>query len=230
MITSQTELIEQELVRMGFRKVDETVREQAARILTGEIVLNQMADDENFGEIKNLMIYRETKLYSFLHHDFDVLSVQDKLKWLRNTVETPRSDFQKLNFMMAFYGRGGFLVSALFKAYSDKNEEVKAYAGQMLEKILLSDNSPRITSNNVKQYVDEMSLVLQIPQPYAITEEQLKGTGTTLRSFLFNVGGNIYVMSYRKNGKLMHTLIDTGERRFKHVIMKLIKNNGIRAG
>jgi glyoxylase-like metal-dependent hydrolase (beta-lactamase superfamily II) len=44
---------------------------------------------------------------------------------------------------------------------------------------------------------------------------------------LFNWGGNIYVIGYEKNGRTMYTLIDSGERRYKSTILKLLKDNGI---
>jgi glyoxylase-like metal-dependent hydrolase (beta-lactamase superfamily II) len=220
--------VKDEFVRLGLSKTSETVRELAARSITGEIELSEIARDEYGVEVETLIgLYQETKFAEFLRNGFDKLSVKGKLAWLRNTVEGPESGIQSMHLGMVLSGRGGSAASALLKAYQDKEKKVKDYARLILEKVFLAAGSSLVTRANVGLFLDELCRIYQISQPYIIKEERLKGTATILRSFLFNWGSNIYTLSYRKNGRMAHTLIDTGERRYKTEILKILWDNGI---
>jgi len=225
---SRVALIEEEFIRLGLWKINEAVRRTAARRVAGEVAPDPVTSVDNKAEVADLVtLYQEIKLDEFLRVDFDRLSARDRLQWLKNIVEKPESRFQDVELGMALSGRGGPAVSALLKAYKDKNENLKAYARLKLENVVLTEKSELITRGNVEQLIDELYQLHQISQPYMVSEEKLKGTSTILRSFLFNWGGNVYVLSYQKNGGIMHTLIDTGERRYKPSILKLFKDNGI---
>jgi len=67
-------------------------------------------------------------------------------------------------------------------------------------------------------------------RPYKITKETLKGTNITLVSFYFNNSANVYAFSYEKEGKIRHTLIDSGDPFYRDDILSILKENGINAG
>jgi glyoxylase-like metal-dependent hydrolase (beta-lactamase superfamily II) len=63
--------------------------------------------------------------------------------------------------------------------------------------------------------------------PHNVTQERLEGTYTTLTNFFFRYGANIYVFTYEKNGKKLHTFIDSGYAAHHHKIFPILKKNGI---
>ncbi|MFH1639788.1 MAG: MBL fold metallo-hydrolase [Chloroflexota bacterium] len=220
--------IEEEFLSLGMGKIDEAARRAAARTIAGETDNDHAAtagNSEKAGEL--VALYREIKQAESLQVDFDRLPARDRLQWLKNAVENPESGFQNITLGMVLFGRSGFAVSALLKAYRDADKDLRDYARQKLEALFLAEKSDLITRDNVTQYLDELSQIQQIAQPYLIKTEKLKGTATLLQSFFFNLGCNIYALSYRKNGRMMHTLIDTGEKRYKPHILKLLRDNSI---
>ena len=79
--------VKEEFVRLGLQKISDAVRELAARSIVGEIELSKIAQDGHSAEVETLVgLYQETKFVEFLRNDFDKLSVNDKLQWLKNTV------------------------------------------------------------------------------------------------------------------------------------------------
>ncbi len=64
-------------------------------------------------------------------------------------------------------------------------------------------------------------------RPYSIVKETLKGTSITLASFYFHNSANVYAFSYEKEGKIKHTLIDSGDTYYKDEMLPLLKENGI---
>ncbi len=223
---SQIASVEEEFHRLGLWKLSEAVRKEAALIITGSPNLSQPPGVN--GEVGDLInLYRETKLDEFLQDGFVKLSPDKKLAWLREIVAKPEMGYKSSDFGASISGRGGFAVTALLKAYEDPDPGVNGYAKSMLEAIFLDGKSGLVNTRNVETCIKELCKIIDLPQPYAVTREKLKGTDTTLQGFLFNWGGNIYVLSYRKNGGTVHTVIDTGERRYKPNILKLLRDNGI---
>lgn len=64
-------------------------------------------------------------------------------------------------------------------------------------------------------------------RPYSIVKETLKGTNITLVSFYFNNSANVYAFSYEKEGKISHTLIDSGDPFYRDELLSILKENGI---
>ena len=64
-------------------------------------------------------------------------------------------------------------------------------------------------------------------RPYSIVKETLKGTNITLISFYFNNSANVYAFSYEKEGKIKHTLVDSGDTFYRNEMLPLLKENGI---
>jgi hypothetical protein len=64
-------------------------------------------------------------------------------------------------------------------------------------------------------------------KPYKIVKETLKGTNITLTSFYFNNSANVYAFSYEKEGKIRHTLIDSGDPYYKNEMLSILKENKI---
>lgn len=60
-----------------------------------------------------------------------------------------------------------------------------------------------------------------------ITREKLAGSNAELTSFIFRFGANVYVFSYRRDGKIRHTLIDAGDLRYRDEMFSLLKENNI---
>lgn len=221
-------LIKQEFINLGFWKINETVREKAAQVISDGIDSHMVGNDANSAEVENLVaLYQEIKLDEFLRDDYNRLPVQDRLQWLKDIVEKSNLKIQDDSLILVSVGRAGFAVDALLKAYEDKNKSVKDYAKMKLEKIILASKSKLVNQSKVDQIIKEFGYLYKIAQPYLIKKEVLKGTSTILRSFLFNWGCNIYVLSYERNGATKHTMIDTGDRRYKPSILKLFKDNGI---
>lgn len=63
--------------------------------------------------------------------------------------------------------------------------------------------------------------------PYKVTREQLDKAGTELTCFFFRYGANFYVFSYTFDGKRQHTLIDSGDTRYRKRITSILTENGI---
>jgi len=63
--------------------------------------------------------------------------------------------------------------------------------------------------------------------PYQIRREKLRNTDTILTSFIFNKGANFYCLSYKKDCSIKHTLIDAADRRYRSVIVNLLRENNI---
>jgi hypothetical protein len=64
-------------------------------------------------------------------------------------------------------------------------------------------------------------------RPYSIVKENLKGTKITLTSFYLNNSANVYAFSYEKEGKIKHTLVDSGDPFYRNEILSILKENGI---
>ncbi len=59
-----------------------------------------------------------------------------------------------------------------------------------------------------------------------VVREKLGGVNTSLTSFFFRHGANVYVFSYEKEGVRRHTLIDAGDLRYRnHILPVLIQND-----
>ena len=59
-----------------------------------------------------------------------------------------------------------------------------------------------------------------------VIKEQLGG-GTHLTSLLFSPGGNVYVLTYQKDGHLKHTLVDAGDDRYNDEMLSIMVENDI---
>lgn len=59
-----------------------------------------------------------------------------------------------------------------------------------------------------------------------VTKEQLFG-GALLTSLLFHPGGNVYVLSYQKDGQKKYTLIDSGDERYYDEMLSILAENDI---
>jgi hypothetical protein len=68
---------------------------------------------------------------------------------------------------------------------------------------------------------------LKEKKPYSIVKETLKGTSITLVSFYFNNSANVYAFSYEKEGKIKHTLVDSGDPFYRHEILSILRENNI---
>ena len=64
-------------------------------------------------------------------------------------------------------------------------------------------------------------------RPYSITKETLKGTHILLVSFYFNNGANVYALAYEKEGKIRHTLVDSGDTYYRNEILDILAREGI---
>ncbi len=62
---------------------------------------------------------------------------------------------------------------------------------------------------------------------YGITKERLSDTNACLTSLLFRQGANLYVFSYEKEGMRRHSLIDTGDSRYRNQIQPILVENDI---
>jgi hypothetical protein len=59
-----------------------------------------------------------------------------------------------------------------------------------------------------------------------VFKEQLGG-GVHLTSLLFRPGGNVYVLTYKKNGQTKHTFVDTGDYRYHGEMLHILAENDI---
>jgi glyoxylase-like metal-dependent hydrolase (beta-lactamase superfamily II) len=59
-----------------------------------------------------------------------------------------------------------------------------------------------------------------------VIKEKLGG-GTHLTSLLFSPGGNVYVLTYQKDGHLKHTLVDAGDDRYNDEMLSIMVENDI---
>ncbi len=225
---TQVALIEEEFIRLGLWKIDDDVRKEAASAIAGEVNINQIASNKKDGVVRDLVtLYRETKLYELLQDGYNRLPAKGRLELLRRTLEELEPRFSTLDLRTLMNGRAGLTGIALLKAYKDPDKNVSDYARLVLEKLFLAEKTFLINRDNVSNLIDELYQIYQFPQPYAVTEEKLKGTATRLTGFHFDLGGNIYVLSYQKDGGTAHTLVDTGERRNKPFVLKLMRAHGI---
>jgi hypothetical protein len=62
---------------------------------------------------------------------------------------------------------------------------------------------------------------------FEIVKEKLAGGGADLTSLLFRHGGNVYVLSYEKEGTIKHTLIDACDIRYREKMLPILSANGI---
>jgi glyoxylase-like metal-dependent hydrolase (beta-lactamase superfamily II) len=62
---------------------------------------------------------------------------------------------------------------------------------------------------------------------HEITRKTLPGTNASLTSFVFRLGGNCYVFSYEKDGVVKHTLIDSGDFKYRHKMVSILEDNNI---
>ncbi|MFO7963268.1 MAG: MBL fold metallo-hydrolase [Desulfobacterales bacterium] len=63
--------------------------------------------------------------------------------------------------------------------------------------------------------------------PHEVVKEQLPG-GIELSNFFFRYGANIYVFTYEKFGRTLHTFIDAGYADHQRSIFRILESNGIR--
>jgi hypothetical protein len=59
-----------------------------------------------------------------------------------------------------------------------------------------------------------------------VIKEQLGG-GTHLTSLLFSPGGNVYVLTYQKDGQKKHTLVDAGDYRYHGEMLRILVENDV---
>jgi len=59
-------------------------------------------------------------------------------------------------------------------------------------------------------------------EPYLIVRERLCDSSTDFTSFFFHRGANVYVLSYTKGDARKHTFIDTGDSRYRDIILPLL--------
>jgi len=59
-----------------------------------------------------------------------------------------------------------------------------------------------------------------------VIKEQLGG-GTHLTSLLFHPGGNVYILTYQKDGQKKHTLVDAGDDRYYNEMLNILVENDI---
>jgi len=64
-------------------------------------------------------------------------------------------------------------------------------------------------------------------EPYSITKEVMVGGTTELTSFFFRHGANVHALSYEREGARRHTLVDTGDSRYRDRMPSLLAENGI---
>jgi hypothetical protein len=64
-------------------------------------------------------------------------------------------------------------------------------------------------------------------RPYSIVKETLKGTSITLISFYFHNSANVYAFSYEKEGKIKHTLVDSGDPFYRNEMLSILRENGV---
>ena len=57
-----------------------------------------------------------------------------------------------------------------------------------------------------------------------VIKEQLGG-GAHLTSLLFRPGGNVYVLTYQKDGQKKHTLVDAGDYRYHGDMLGILVEN-----
>lgn len=62
-----------------------------------------------------------------------------------------------------------------------------------------------------------------------VIKEQLSG-GAHLTSLLFRPGGNVYVLTYRKDGQKKHTLVDAGDYRYHGEMLGILAENDVDPG
>lgn len=73
----------------------------------------------------------------------------------------------------------------------------------------------------------QISVKNQRKDPYRVVKEKLAGSQAVLTCFFFRRGGNIYVISQKKNGKTSHILVDTGDPRHQSRILEILRQNDI---
>lgn len=59
-------------------------------------------------------------------------------------------------------------------------------------------------------------------EPYLIVRERLCDDTTDFTSFFFHHGANVYALSYTQDGARKHTFIDTGDSRYRGMILPLL--------
>jgi hypothetical protein len=59
-----------------------------------------------------------------------------------------------------------------------------------------------------------------------VIKEQLDGK-THLTSLLFHPGGNVYILTYQKDGQKKHTLVDAGDDRYYNEMLSILVENDI---
>lgn len=59
-----------------------------------------------------------------------------------------------------------------------------------------------------------------------VTKEQLSG-GVHLTSLLFRPGGNVYILTYQKDGQKKHTLVDAGDYRYHGEMLGVLAENEV---
>jgi len=229
--TEKIAMIEQEFISSGFGKVNPILRRQAAQLIARQKGILISESDEDSQDVKTLIsFYHEMQLKEFLQNEYGQLSSEEKLEWLTNLVEKSEFKIQTNGPGRLLSGIGSMTITALFRGYSDSDLRVKDYAKLTLENIFRTSKSSLITTENIEVFIEEMAEIQKIPQPYLITEEKLKETSTVLKSFMYDLGGNIYVFSYPKKNKIMHTVIDTGSRKYITELLKVFSDNGVDPG
>lgn len=226
--TTAIEQIEKELIYAGFAKVDPVIRRQAAQLVIAQTETSLPNLEKYDDDVKTLFAYyREMKIKEFLQNKYARLSSEKKLELLKYILEESEFKISNANLGKVFTSTGNLAVSTLAIAYKDADLKIKAYAKSILENVFKTSSSSLITPQNVDVFIDEYVQLQSIPQPYQILEEPLKETSTILKSFMYDVSGNVYVFSYPKHNKIMHTVIDTGSRKYMPYLLKMFSNNGV---
>ncbi len=222
--------IERESESLGFGKISTQLSRQVAQIVSKERGAGTVRSIPVSDEAAVLArLYQESRSREFLRSDFKNLSPEDKIEWLRGIVANPLYGFDNPDLFKVLGGAGDFAITALIEAYADSDHQVEEYVDSTFEKLFRSHRI-YLEPGSIPQIVRDLSRRQPLAQPYQITSEGLKGTSTKLTSFYFRLSSNVYALSYPKKDRIVHTLIDTGERHNGLIMLNLLKNNGIEPG
>jgi glyoxylase-like metal-dependent hydrolase (beta-lactamase superfamily II) len=220
--------IEQSFKEWGFEKLNPEILQKVSDKIEEKHAGTQYTSGIENDEISNLAeFYIEHKYQQFLESGFCRLSSEDQVKWLKQLAAKSGLEFLQADLSRILVGGVNFAALAMIKIYADSDAGVREYIDSALGKFIHPSLAEADASLSIPAFLLEFAQREKIPQPYLIKRETLKATSTTLTSFFFNLGGNIYAFSYQKNGAIKHTLIDTGERRHKLSILNLLRKNGI---
>jgi glyoxylase-like metal-dependent hydrolase (beta-lactamase superfamily II) len=220
--------IEQSFEEWGFKKLTPQTLQKVSDKIAEKYAGTQYTSGIENDEISNLAAYYiEQKYQQFLETGFRRLSSEDQVKWLKQLAANSGLESLKADLPRILVGGVNFAALAMIKIYADSDARVREYIDSALGKFIQPSLAEADASLSIPAFLLEFAQREKTPQPYLIKREALKATATTLTSFFFNLGGNIYAFSYQKMGIIKHTLIDTGERRHKLRILNLLRTNGI---